>query len=79
VIEAPASFSGSRRLGRTLARAGERWTFGLRPAEIRAYLAVRGLDLIDDLGAADYRRRYLGGPGKGYEFYRVAIARVVGT
>jgi methyltransferase (TIGR00027 family) len=78
VIEAPASFRGTKQLGRTLARAGERWTFGLDPADLRTYLAARGFELIDDLGAADYRKRYLGGPGEGYEFYRVAIARVVG-
>jgi methyltransferase (TIGR00027 family) len=78
VIDAPASFTGTQRLGRTLARSGERWTFGLHPAEIPAYLAARGLELIGDLGAADYRTRYLGSPGVGYEFYRVAIARVAG-
>ena len=79
IIEVPASFSGTQQLGRTLARVGEHWTFGLRPEEMPAYLAARGLELIDDLGAADYRTRYLSGPGEGYEFYRVAIARVVGT
>ena len=52
---------------------------GLTQPTSPAYLAARGLELIDDLGAADYRTRYLGGPGEGYEFYRVAIARVVGT
>ncbi len=78
-IESPESFAGTKQLGRTLARAGETWTFGLDPAEIGSYLAKRGLDLIDDLGAADYRARYLGSPGEGYEFYRVAIARVVGA
>jgi methyltransferase (TIGR00027 family) len=77
VIEAPESFGGTKRLGRTLARVGERWTFGLHPDEMRAYLAVRGLELIDDLGAADYRTRYLGAPGEGYEFYRVASACVI--
>jgi methyltransferase (TIGR00027 family) len=78
VIDTPASFDGTKRLGRTLARAGERWTFGLHPARICPYLAARGLELIDDIGAADYRMRYLGDPGAGYEFYRVARARVVG-
>lgn len=77
VVETPASFGGTKRLSRTLARAGERWTFGLNPADLRVYLAARGLELIDDLGAADYRTRYFGGPGQGYEFYRVASARVV--
>jgi len=77
VIEAPASFDGTERLGRTLARSGERWTFGLHPEELRTYLAARDLELIQDLGAAEYRTRYLGQAGKGYEFYRVAVARVV--
>jgi len=79
VIETPSSFGGTQRLGKLLARAGERWTFGLHPADLPGYLATRGLELIDDLGAADYRTRYLGGPGEGYEFYRVATARVVGA
>ncbi len=79
VIEAPASFGGTKELGRTLTRAGERWTFGIHPAELSAYLSARGLELIDDLNAADYRTRYFGSPGKGYEFYRVANARVVGA
>jgi len=77
VIDAPESFPGTERLGRVLARTGERWTFGFQPAELGPYLAARGLVLIDDLGAADYRTRYLGHPGQGYEFYRVAVARVV--
>jgi methyltransferase (TIGR00027 family) len=79
VIAAPASFGGTKQLGRTLARVRERWTFGMHPAEMRAHLAAHCLELMDDLGAADYRTRYLGGPGVGYEFYRVAIARVVGA
>ena len=79
VIAAPASFPGGRRLLKMLARVGERWTFGLDPAELREYLADRGFELIADFGATDYRTRYLGGPGEGYEFYHVAVARVVGS
>lgn len=78
VIRNPAFFRGTKGLGKTLARAGESWTFGLDPAEVGPYLATRGLDLIDDFGAADYRTRYLGTPGVGYEFYRVAVAQIVG-
>ena len=78
VIKAPSSFAGTRRLNRTLGRVGERWTFGLDPSELGDYLAARGFELIEDLGAADYRFRYFGGHGEGYEFYHVAVARVVG-
>jgi O-methyltransferase involved in polyketide biosynthesis len=60
-------------------RAGERWTFGINPVELRAYLAERGLDLIEDVGSLEYRTRYMRPSGlhmKGYEFYRVALAQV---
>jgi len=42
-------------------------------------LAARGLKLIEDLGAAEYRSRYLGtrrGALRSCEFYRAAVARV---
>jgi methyltransferase (TIGR00027 family) len=40
-------------------RVGSPLRFGLDPAELEGYLADRGLVLISDVGAADYRRRYL--------------------
>ena len=79
VIDAPTSFAGTEGLGKTLARTGERWTFGLDPGELKDYLAAGGLELIEDLGAGDYRSRYIGTPDSGYEFYRVVTARVRGT
>ena len=77
VLDGSVPFSGTEHLVRTLARAGERWTFGLDPADLPAYLGNRGFNLIEDLGAADYRARYLGTSAdrlKGYEFYRAALA-----
>jgi hypothetical protein len=62
-----------------LRRASEPWTFGLDPAEIPAYLAARGFALIADVGADEYRARYLGATGHGYAFYRVVQARVAGA
>jgi methyltransferase (TIGR00027 family) len=79
VLGDAAQFNGKERLRRTLAGVGEHWTFGLDPSDLRHYLSLRGLDLIDDLGAAEYRTRYLGTPGAGYEFYHVARARVTGA
>jgi methyltransferase (TIGR00027 family) len=76
-----ASYSGGAELARTLARTGESWTFGLDPAELPAFLGVRGFTLVEDVGSVDYRRRYLPPralPLRGYEFYRVARARVTG-
>ena len=36
------------------ARAGERWTFGIDPSRLSAYLAERGLDLIEDAGSLEF-------------------------
>lgn len=79
VLGDAAQFNGKERFKRTLAGASEHWTFGLDPAKLCQYLSLRGLDLLDDLGAAEYRTRYLGSPGAGYEFYHVARARVTGA
>ncbi len=74
-IDGSGGFAGLGRLERTLSRVGEPWTFGIDPAQIADYLRERGLSLIEDVGAADYRARY-DQRGRGYEFYRAALAEV---
>jgi methyltransferase (TIGR00027 family) len=79
VLTRPELFVGSKRLHASLARAGERLTWGIVPEELRAYLAERGLTLQSDLGASEYRLRYYGEAARqirGHEFYRVALAKV---
>jgi methyltransferase (TIGR00027 family) len=64
---------------RLVASLGEPWTFGLDPAEVRTYLAARGLTLLFDQGACEYRARYWGADGphqRGYAFYHVVQAAV---
>jgi hypothetical protein len=54
----------------------------LDPAGLAGYLAQRGLRLDEDLGAGAYRAQCFGpAPAamRGYEFYRVASARVTGA
>jgi len=78
VLDGSATFGGTRHVRNTLQRAGETWTFGFSPEHLQVYLAERGLDLIEDVGASEYRARYMGAAArrmKGYEFYRVAFAR----
>ncbi len=79
-LEDPASFYGTERIGASLAAAGEKWTFGLDPATLAAYLAERGLSLLEDVGANDYRAAGYGAEAaakmRGYEFYRIATAAV---
>lgn len=60
-------------------KAGEPWTFGFRPEELPHYLKERGLQLVEDLDANQYRRATMGAAGvraKGYEFYHVALAQI---
>ncbi|MDH4282091.1 MAG: SAM-dependent methyltransferase, partial [Myxococcales bacterium] len=79
VIDEPRAFAGTERLRATLKAAGEQWTFGLDPAALASFLSRRGLQLEQDIGSADYRARYLPEVSRvmrGYEFYRIAIARV---
>ncbi len=78
VLETPQQFHGAEKLLKRLNNLEERWTFGFVPEELPAYLAAYHLKLQEDLGAVEYRQRYL--PERteqGYEFYRVAVAEKV--
>jgi methyltransferase (TIGR00027 family) len=79
ILTRPQTFVGTDRLFAALDRAGERFTFGIEPSQLREFLAVRGLVLESDVGAAEYRERYWKAAARrmhGHEFYRVAVARV---
>lgn len=80
VFEAAFDTVGLQRLRRRLARWGEPWTFGFEPEQLPGFLADLGYELTDDVGAAEYRQTYYGPAAtqlKGYEFYRVAKAKLV--
>jgi O-methyltransferase involved in polyketide biosynthesis len=79
VLTQPGAFIGTKNLFATLARAGEKLTFGIDPSRLPEFLAERGLALESDRGAAEYRALYFGERARtmrGHEFYRVALARV---
>ena len=80
VLEGSAPFAGAGKTLATVQRSGEPYTFGFDPAELPDYLAARDLELIEDVGAATYRRRYLAPLGRGHEalseFQRAALVRV---
>ena len=79
VLTKPGAFIGTEKLFASLEKFGEAWTFGIEPAELPRFLAGRGLSLEADLGASEYRERCFGEAARamrGYEFYRIAIARV---
>jgi O-methyltransferase involved in polyketide biosynthesis len=71
---------GAAKLLARVASYGEPWTFGLRPEELKPYLAARGFELVKDTGVAEvWQRTGRPSPGpRGYEFYRLAAARTAG-
>jgi methyltransferase (TIGR00027 family) len=81
VLDGSATFP---RAGQTLATVrglGEPYTFGFDPAELAEYAAARGLRLVEDVGAREYRERYLRPLGRGEEplteFQRAALVEIV--
>jgi methyltransferase (TIGR00027 family) len=79
ILDGSVGFEGAHAGTATVRRAGEPFTFGLEPAAVPAYLAARGLELVEDVGAPEYRARYLrplGRDMKLWEFYRAARARI---
>jgi methyltransferase (TIGR00027 family) len=79
LLDGRVRFEGGAQILENVQRLGEPWTFGLDPGEVADFLAKSGLNVEDELGADDYRARYLpaeaGGWG-GYAFYRLAVAVV---
>ncbi|MFV8755302.1 SAM-dependent methyltransferase [Nannocystaceae bacterium ST9] len=73
-------FEGAATIRAAIAKTEEPWLSGLVPEDVPGLLRERGFELIEDLGADDYRARYRqppqGGWG-GYAFYHVARARLV--
>ncbi len=62
-------------------KVGSQWKFGLEQTELEGYLALHGLRLIDDVGAAEYQARYLKPLGREMNLFageRVAFAALSG-
>jgi methyltransferase (TIGR00027 family) len=81
IIEGSGGAGEARKLLEEVARHGEPWRFGIDPAELREFLSDRGLRLIEDVGAPEYRARYLAPTGREMDLFegeRVAVAQVTG-
>jgi methyltransferase (TIGR00027 family) len=80
MLDGSLRFDGAEASRRTVERSGEPYTFGLDPGEVAAYLRQRGLELVEDVAAPEYRTRYLEPLGRAmkiWEFYRAAVTRVI--
>jgi len=82
MLEGAVTFAGAANTLATVRRAGEPYTFGFDPVELSPYLAARRLRLIEDVGAATYRERYLRPLRRQRqplaEFQRAALVEVAG-
>jgi methyltransferase (TIGR00027 family) len=80
MLEGAVAFAGAANTLATVRRAGEPYTFGFDPADLAQQLAVRRLRLIEDVGPAAYRDRYLRPLGRHdqplAEFQRAALVEV---
>jgi methyltransferase (TIGR00027 family) len=59
IIEGSVRPPGTEEIISETQRCGEPWIFGIDPSELPQYLAARGFTLIEDVGASEYRVRYL--------------------
>jgi hypothetical protein len=76
------SFEGAAAILRAVRRSGEPWTFGMHPDTVAHYLEQRGLHLLADLGADEYRCKVIGPTARqvrGYGFYHAALAEIRGA
>jgi O-methyltransferase involved in polyketide biosynthesis len=81
ILDGSVSFEGAAAILRAVRRSGGPWTFGIRPDLVPDYLNRRGLHLLADLGADEYRRKIIGltaRPIRGYGFYHAALAEIGG-
>jgi methyltransferase (TIGR00027 family) len=79
VLDGSVVFHGAERAIAAVDASGEPWRFGLLPEELPAFLRERGLSLLVDLGADEYRTRVMGPRAhamRGYSFYHSALAEV---
>ena len=73
VLDGSRRFPGSEQMVDNVKRMGEPWTFGIEPSELVAFVGRAGLEVREDVGADEYRARYLRGDHAGYAFYRICV------
>jgi methyltransferase (TIGR00027 family) len=82
VLNGSVAFVGADNVIAKVDGSGEPWRFGLLPEQLPAFLRERGLSLLSDLGADEYRARVMGAESRdmqGYSFYHTALAEVPGA
>lgn len=81
IIDGSKRNSAVQKLLPEIERQGEPWIFGIDPDTLSQYLSARGFKLVEEAGAADYRKRYLEPMGRRMDIFegeRVAVAEIKG-
>ncbi len=79
VLNGSVAFAGADKAIAKVDGTGEPWRFGLLPEQLAAFLRERGLTLLSDLGADEYRAKVMGARSRqmpGYGFYHTVLAEV---
>jgi methyltransferase (TIGR00027 family) len=79
VLNGSVAFVGADKVIAKVDGSGEAWRFGLLPEQLPAFLRERGLLLLSDLGADEYRAQVMGAESRhmqGYSFYHTVLAEV---
>jgi methyltransferase (TIGR00027 family) len=83
VLDGTMLFEGAAAILKAVRRSGEPWTFGMHPDWVARYLEQRGLRLLADFGADEYRCKVLGRHPqqiiRGYSFYHAVRAEIRGA
>lgn len=80
IIEGHSGLPGAEKLLDVVAKRGSAWLFGLNPSSVASYLSPFHLNLIADVGNAEYQARYLEPLGRRLvvsECERIAQATVI--
>jgi methyltransferase (TIGR00027 family) len=76
VLAGDARLRGAVQVRRRLRDLGEPLRSAISPGAAGAFLAARGLELVEHLSPDELAERYLGGSGRPYGFVHIAHARV---
>jgi methyltransferase (TIGR00027 family) len=82
IIDGTARSEADQKLVSSALRGRTPWIFGIAPSELAEYLTQRGLELVEEVWAPEFRTRYLKPHGRQmniFEGERVVLARIVNT
>ena len=79
VLDGTVAFEGAYKAIAKVNGSGEPWRFGLLPGELPAFLRERGLKLVSDLNANEYREKVMGACGPLHAGLRFLSHRACGS